>query len=371
MSAVDPEEESVGVQRKATDSAGAPVAAAAFGTRLQRAVAEGGRPLEPATRSFMESRIGADFAEVRIHTGARSSELAREIKARAFTHQRNVFFGAGEYRPTERSGRRLLAHELAHVVQQNAQREFIVRRKPLANEKLREAIKDRRDVGTGVEAVDVAPEMWRCEITNADVTPDPKVGKFYRLKPGQSLLDVAKRAISQPLSSEQSLALAQVINDHPCNARFHVPGGPPEFHGTVISSAENFANTPEAQGVSLNGGKGTTGPFIWIPDQTFRPVSGDIARPSPTNSTGFEAPRSDGADSAKIKDSCGPLPPSFRKDEADRFSPHDQCGLESGTSSDQACLCRCSSLGFGWCLIFEGAQSVVRGVRPVRGSECA
>lgn len=78
----------------------------------------GGRPLEPATRSFMESRFGYDFARVRVHTDARAAASAQAVQARAYTAGDDIVFDSGEYRPHTARGRRLIAHELAHVVQQ-------------------------------------------------------------------------------------------------------------------------------------------------------------------------------------------------------------------------------------------------------------
>jgi hypothetical protein len=77
-----------------------------------------GQPLDPATRTFMEPRFGHDFSKVRVHTDARAAEAALSIDARAFTSDRGIVFGAGEYAPQTLSGRRLVAHELTHVVQQ-------------------------------------------------------------------------------------------------------------------------------------------------------------------------------------------------------------------------------------------------------------
>ena len=78
----------------------------------------GGRALHPAERSFFEPRFGHDFSNVRVHTGGIAAAAAQSIHARAFTLGRDVVFGAGEYAPESASGRRLLAHELTHVVQQ-------------------------------------------------------------------------------------------------------------------------------------------------------------------------------------------------------------------------------------------------------------
>ena len=77
-----------------------------------------GRPLEADTRAFMEPRLGCDLSNVRIHTGPLASRSAEAVAARAYTVDRNVVFRHGEYAPDTTEGRRLLAHELAHVVQQ-------------------------------------------------------------------------------------------------------------------------------------------------------------------------------------------------------------------------------------------------------------
>jgi hypothetical protein len=80
----------------------------------------GGQPLRPAERAFFEPRLGRDLGDVRLHTGARAAELARGLNARAFTMGWDVVFGGGQYLPHAQQGRRLLAHELVHVVQQGA-----------------------------------------------------------------------------------------------------------------------------------------------------------------------------------------------------------------------------------------------------------
>jgi hypothetical protein len=78
----------------------------------------GGRPLATSVRAFFEPRYGVDFGVVRIHADTRSSELARSLNARAFTVGQDVVFGAGQYSPETSSGKRLLAHELTHTIQQ-------------------------------------------------------------------------------------------------------------------------------------------------------------------------------------------------------------------------------------------------------------
>ena len=77
-----------------------------------------GRPLDRATRSFFEPRFGQDFSGVRIHTGAQAAESARQVDALAYTVGSNVVFRTEQFAPDTADGRRLLAHELTHVVQQ-------------------------------------------------------------------------------------------------------------------------------------------------------------------------------------------------------------------------------------------------------------
>lgn len=77
-----------------------------------------GAPLAPAVREQMSAAFGHDFGDVRIHTDELAGALARSVQARAFTTGADVFFGAGEYAPAAAQGRGLLAHELAHVIQQ-------------------------------------------------------------------------------------------------------------------------------------------------------------------------------------------------------------------------------------------------------------
>lgn len=81
-----------------------------------------GRPLPESTRAYFEPRFGFDFGDVRVHTGERAAKAAQSINARAFTVGEHVVFGSGEYAPDTDSGKRLLAHELTHTIQQGGTR---------------------------------------------------------------------------------------------------------------------------------------------------------------------------------------------------------------------------------------------------------
>src|SRR3984893_13256501 len=80
----------------------------------------GGSPLDKDTRGFMESRLGADFSDVRVHTDAKASDSARSVQAYAYTVGSDVVFQSGKYAPERDSGKRMLAHELTHVVQRRS-----------------------------------------------------------------------------------------------------------------------------------------------------------------------------------------------------------------------------------------------------------
>lgn len=85
-----------------------------------RGAATGGETLGTDVRSFMEPRLGVDFSSVRIHADDSAARLSSQLSARAFTYGNHVFFGRDQYQPGTDDGRRLLAHELTHTVQQGA-----------------------------------------------------------------------------------------------------------------------------------------------------------------------------------------------------------------------------------------------------------
>lgn len=78
-----------------------------------------GQPFEAATREFFESRFDHDFSHVRVHTGPSAEQSARALNANAYTAGHHVVFGAGRFAPGTQEGRRLIAHELTHVLQQS------------------------------------------------------------------------------------------------------------------------------------------------------------------------------------------------------------------------------------------------------------
>ena len=94
------------------------VGGGALPASVRAVLSSGGRPLDPATRDYMESRFGHDLGDVRLHTDARAAESARDVQALAYTVGQDIVLGASSDAPSSQRGHVLLAHELAHAIQQ-------------------------------------------------------------------------------------------------------------------------------------------------------------------------------------------------------------------------------------------------------------
>jgi len=104
------------IQRSGRDP---PACGNSFESSLQSTKGSGSS-LPDNTRSSLETRFGADFSKVRIHTGTQAENLSRDIHAQAFTHGGDIYFNSGKYAPHTSEGSHLLAHELTHTIQQGA-----------------------------------------------------------------------------------------------------------------------------------------------------------------------------------------------------------------------------------------------------------
>jgi hypothetical protein len=132
-------------------------------------LSESGQPLDANTRAFFEPRFGTDFSAVRIHNDTNAAASARAVNALAYTVGHNVVFNSGQYTPQSDSGKRLLAHELTHVVQQGTDgtdtRQVVQRQKgedfievdlvPVSPEGRKEAKR------LGIDLPTVSDQVWR------------------------------------------------------------------------------------------------------------------------------------------------------------------------------------------------------------------
>jgi hypothetical protein len=97
-------------------------------TEISNVRSNGGSLLDANARHFMESRFGHDFSKVRIHADERAARSARSVNALAYTIGNDIIFGEGQYHSNTIEGRRLLAHELTHVVQQDDFKDSTIKR---------------------------------------------------------------------------------------------------------------------------------------------------------------------------------------------------------------------------------------------------
>jgi hypothetical protein len=116
-----PEEDATATPERRIQAMIAPAAATAAPREIglaQRVATRPGQPLPGSARRFFEPRLGHDLERVRVHTDGEAAHAARGIGARAYTLGNDIVFAAGAYDPDRDTGRRLLAHELVHVLQQ-------------------------------------------------------------------------------------------------------------------------------------------------------------------------------------------------------------------------------------------------------------
>lgn len=157
---------------------------------VRNATSNGGEPLPPSLRSEMETRFAEDFAAVRIHVGGRAADMAAAVHAKAYTLGQNIVFGARNYAPETFEGRRLLAHELAHVVQQRRGGALPELRRGSALELAADQAARSVTTGTGTVAVrgaggiGIARETGEDEIVSTWTKLDQQTEEEARRKPG-------------------------------------------------------------------------------------------------------------------------------------------------------------------------------------------
>lgn len=120
----------------------------------------GGEPLDASTRAFFEPRFGHDFSAVRVFSRTESDHSARSLNADAYTLGSNIVFASGHYAPGTFAGRRLIAHELTHVVQQTSTgdaRRFAISPAPVS---IQRDSAQRKFLGTGSKALSKGVMTW-------------------------------------------------------------------------------------------------------------------------------------------------------------------------------------------------------------------
>ena len=204
---------------------------------VDRALASPGSPLAPALQQDMEQRFGHDFSRVRVHSGAAAEQSAREVNANAYAAGHNIVFGAGRFAPGTHEGRRLLAHELAHVVQQRQSASLKIRMSRLRD------FNDKDEMHDPSKLTDT-----QIEATNEfKIYMDSALGWQWRDK----------------VTREEALLACRLILRHMR-----------EGHAVVWSSEGRvFMNLARGQQGTLKKAVGEVGKLEWVPFRTGTAVS--------------------------------------------------------------------------------------------------
>jgi outer membrane protein OmpA-like peptidoglycan-associated protein len=273
---------------------------------VHRVLKGAGAPLERSTARFMESRFNRDFSQVRVHAGPEAAHAAASINAHAFTTGRNIVFGAGRYAPQSDRGKRLLAHELTHVVQQSttgpsphqtishpddpAEREAREISRHVASPKISHSVQvesrpasdvqrfastEHEELGdtTGVKTIDLGSGVvltWgqivalagdyygTVEDLLADTTTPTGRAKIRRAMEAGGLPSAATSGLPAPGPAEETAVLFQYLQLVIHNIPHFLGGGTAretwlEYHARAIDAAirEGLAGTPLNQGYLL------------------------------------------------------------------------------------------------------------------------
>lgn len=207
---------------------------------------QGGACLPEQVRSAIEPRMNSDFSSVKIHTDQGSAQLNRELGSRAFTHGRDIYFGTGQYSPQSSEGRRLVAHELTHVVQQTGSHGTRIQLVPMRNGRRRRTLAIRwgnfDQFITRVRAQSVrqlgVPGTWQYQLLSED-SLRPVYDQIERLNPLRPDGDVVR-----------------IIGDFTANGevgnstvRFTIPQQPPSIEetGDTPEQERDDTDTPEQE----------------------------------------------------------------------------------------------------------------------------
>ena len=280
--------------------AGRPVLAHAAPASARRALAQPGNAIENGLRREMEARFRHDFSRVRVHSGPEADVSAGDLRAAAYTAGISIVFGRNKYSPRTAAGKRLLAHELAHVVQQREATSILPAISPardaseLAAERLADGGAERPSVASAVPALQrqpAAPTGLPDKPAGDNATDQEVVAaltaflsRVLQTQGGRGLLrdsPVVWQAL-HVLAGSDSSAFIAVDNflqssqgGSPAafarQAREHLPPGIPR------SALERLNTIPSAP--SASGGPGSMGETLdQFVDRTFRPLINSLTK---------------------------------------------------------------------------------------------
>jgi hypothetical protein len=207
-----------------------------------------GQSLPDSVKSYFEPRFGQDFGSVRLHTDSRAAQLAQSLNARAFTVGRDLVFGAGQYAPQTLEGRKLIAHELTHVLQQSHDRSIIRRKisfEPPAYTRINpiDAILHNKPVGL------TTPTFNGVQLpADPKSASDPKQAQKLYNQAGQTIIDAFIPKAMDYNSTAQECAFSDF--EAKISANVIIPILPKDnkwtltFPGPEIAGCSNKGNVP-------------------------------------------------------------------------------------------------------------------------------
>lgn len=261
---------------------------------VQQTLNSGGQPMDRGTQKFMEQRFGEDFGNVQIHTGSQASESTADINARAFTHQNHLVFGAGQYNPETQDGKRLIAHELTHVLQQKdgvqtkkIQRDktdkddknvegFSVTYYPFTQGNVKEDVKFLKSIIANAQKAIVVedsllkiyqiegqdPKLLQTFILKKDIVLVPIYhyygadGRFYPIAYDSTIPGYTFKGVEEKASTEQNKALQSLNQNYSTDFWFSTDSEKKHFYELVpVEEVIALLVMPYSKG----GGKGASG----------------------------------------------------------------------------------------------------------------
>lgn len=223
----DEEKKTIQTERAPSAQSGAEVDTVA----AVRGAERGGEPLPKAVRDFFEPRFRHDFSRVRVHTGGEAADAARSVQARAYTIGRDIVFGTGAYAPTTAEGKRLLAHELTHVIQQGT----------VPTGALHDPAEAARDAG-----VAGGPDVVPARQSGGTVQREPEDLKKCQEQCETDFNRCIRAPTNDPLTATRCIASRDGCY-RGCNAKHEAPkkpDAPPEPSAPVVPPAQTPARAP-------------------------------------------------------------------------------------------------------------------------------
>jgi hypothetical protein len=226
-----------------------------------------GQPLDAATRAYMEPRFGHDFSKVRVHADGQAAESTRAVNALAYTAGSNIVFGRNAYAPHSETGRKLIAHELTHVIQQSrASTESAGLPVGSAHDGAEgEAERSARAVIAGAHpTITYSPVSLRRQVlifvgqrrrvANGSVSPGPGISISWS---GNSVtiaanLQISGPAATQEVANQMKATIERVWNASfpdgyrvscQANVSYRTPGSPEDGNATQIEVYPGGANS--------------------------------------------------------------------------------------------------------------------------------